>query len=460
MATGLLTAWLLLLLGLLTVRVLASWARDQSQEIAGIRAGDDFVRGVWRHPTLARDASWFTREGREAVELGTRAALVLAASAIALAVLVPLMIWLSPLLSCALLILAPLLGWSSRRRWRSAREWAGTEQALLSRFAMDESWGWRAAPEALASEQGPLLARRRRGASLALARERIKGGIRTIRGQALTESTAHIAGWILATLALLGWSRELLTGPDLLAFLAAALLAYRPIREAGRALPAWHRLLTVQERERAATHSVAQIPVGVLSARNMQVRTREGKILVDGPSFDLRPGGVFLLSGANGTGKTSLLAGLVGWHEATGILSRPKRLRVLAQEPVLPPFEPSRWSGTPTPQTLPLYPILFPNGLPCPWDAPLLEGGTRLSRGERARLALLCLTATPADLWIFDEPFSALPLAERAPLLRALRGILGNAALLFSDPLSIDPADAPVVWEAGPGQTGPRIYRL
>lgn len=457
----LLLSWLLLLLAFLTLRVLASWFRDQAQEIAGLRAGDRFVRSVWRRPDRDGNAPWFTREGREAVELGTRAALVLAASAVALAVLLPLMVWLSPLLSCALLLVAPLLGGAGRRRWRAAREWAGREHELLTRHAADETWSWRAAPEAVASGQGRPLSRSRRTASVALARERLAGGVRTIFGQALTEAAAHAGGWLLAALALLSWSRGLLTGPDLLAFLAAALLAYRPIREAGRALPSWHRLLAVLGRERDTARSVpAPPPAGPLIAHSLRVRSREGKLLVDGPTFELAPGEVFLLSGANGSGKTSLIAGIVGWHESTGVVSRPRIVRTMAQEPVLPPFAPSRWSGAETPESLPLHGVLFPDGLPCSWDAPIAEGGTRLSRGERARLALLCLTATPADLWIFDEPFSALPLAERAPLLAALRAVQGHASFLFSDPLSIDPVDAPVVWEAGPGQTGPRIYRL
>lgn len=462
-ATSVLASWLGLLFALLALRVASSWGRDQAQEAAGIRAGDRLVRRVWSFDGAGEETAWLTREGRDAIEQGARSALVLASSALSLVVLVPLMVWLSPLLSCALLVLAPLLGWIGKLRWRATRDWIAAEQSILSRHALDESWAWRASPEASASGSGALLSRLRRAASIELARARLRGSRIVTRGQASTEAVAHAAGWILASLALLGWSRGLLSAPDLLAFLAAALLAYRPIREAGRALPAWHRHQSVLERAATlakATRNDAIPEARALSVRNLRVAAPDGAILVDGPTFELRPGEVFLLSGANGSGKTSLLAGLLGWRNATGVLARPARIRALAQEPVLPPFSPSRWSGTESPASLPLFPLLFPNGLPCDWDEPLREGGTRLSRGERARIALLCLTATPADLWFFDEPFSALPIAERGALLAALRSIQGDAALLFSDPLVLDPADAPVVWEASPGRKGPRIYRL
>lgn len=461
MEAGRLALWLCLLLGLLGLRVAFSWGRDHAQETAALRAGDRFVRGIWSSSLGVDAAPWFTREGRETVESGTRAALVLAASATALLVLLPLMIWLSPLLSCALLVLAPLLGMAGRRRWKAARDWAGREQTLLSRHALDETWSWRSAAEARASGGGSLLSRLRRGASIALVRERIAGTSATTRGQASTEAAAHAAGWLLATLALLAWTRGLLPAPDLLAFLAAALLAYRPIREAGRALPSWHRHRTLLERVVVASDPAADVPVGDrLEVRDLRVVSPEGAVLVDGPTFALAPGEAYLVSGANGSGKTSLIAGLLGWRQATGVLVRPVRIRALAQEPVLPPFPPRRWSGVDDPTTLALLPALFPHGLPCAWNQPLLEGGSRLSRGERARLALLCLTAQPADLWLFDEPFSALPMGERTSILSALRGIQGSTTLLFTDPLSIDPADAPVVWEPEPGRPGPRILRL
>lgn len=459
---GLLGGWLAALGAFLVLRVVASWWRDLSQERDSLRAGTRFLRDLWTRasPPLER-AAWLSVQGREIAEHGERARHVLVSSTLSLAVLLPLMLWISPLLSVSLLVLIPPLGWVTRRRARLSRNWAGQEQDLLARHGSDEQWAWRSRPEVSASGFVPLLARLRRQAARTLHARRWSGVSLVVRGQAQTEAAAHVAGWSLASLALAGWSQGLLGAPDLLSFLGASLLAYRPIREAGRALPAWHRYDNLRrDLESSALRTPPRPACGPLEVRDLLVRAPDGTILVRGPSFRLLPGEILLLSGRNGSGKTSFLSGLSGGLDASGVHRIPTRVRVLAQEPVLPPFSPRQWSGALHPDSLPLLGVLFPTGLPCAWDEPLLDGGSRLSRGERARLALLCLTARPADLWLFDEPFSALPFAERPALLSALRANLRGAALLLSDPLSLDPRDASPVWEPGPGQVGPRILRL
>lgn len=456
-----LVSWLVVLAALLGVRVLGSWGRDRSQELSALREGERLVRKVWAAADAeGRNGPWLTREGREIAEQGARARLVLAASATSLAVLLPLMIWFSPILCLALVVVAPALAWTTRRRWRASRTWISAEQTALARHAAEESWSWRGVPEAAASGLGALLARVRREASSRLAAFRRDGAEILVRGQAQTEAAAHAAGWALAALALLGWSRGLVPPSDLLAFLAAALLAYRPIREAGRALPAWHRHRAL-EMERDRRPPLPPLPpIGPLEVSDLRVFAADGAVLVYGPSFRLPPGSAFLVSGANGSGKTSLLAGLAGWLPCDGIRQRPSAVRVLAQEPVIPPFSPRQWSGEPDPSRLPLATRLFPGSLPFSWTDPVPDGGSRLSRGERARLALVCLTARPADLWLLDEPFSALPYAERSAHLQALREIQGDAAMILSDPLSLDPVGASLVWEPGGGRKGPKVYRL
>lgn len=461
-----LATWLAALLGLLLVRVAASWGRDREIELHSIREGERFVRGIWssREIGSARGA-WLTREGRDVAEQGARASRILQSAAASLAVLLPLLVWLSPLLSAALLAIVPAVGWASRKRWKAAKTWASREQEALAENASEEEWAWRAFPESRASGFAPLVGRVRRAATSLLAVGRSQRVRQLVAGQALTELAAHLAGWTLAALAIVAWSRGLLAPRDLLAFLAAALLVYRPIREAGRALPAFHRFreLDAFPLESSPTSSRKGISAP-LEVRDLRVAAPDGTILVDGPSFVLPPGGALLLSGPNGSGKSSLLGGLAGWHRASGIESLPPRMRLLAQEPVLPPVSPRQWSGVRSPNDLPLFPILFPGGLPCSWDAPIPAGGSRLSRGERARLALLCQTSRSADLWLFDEPFSALPFDERATLLAALKSAQGCAALLLTDPLTLDPTTAETVWSPDSSHPrsskGPTILRL
>lgn len=462
-----LATWLAALLAILLVRVAASWGRDREIEITSIREGKRFVRRIWSGREFGSlQGTWLTREGREVAEQGAKAIRILQSSAASLVVLIPLLVWLSPLLSGALLLLVPAVGWVSRRRWQAAKTWASREQHALSEHSTEEDWAWRAVPESRSSGFLPLLGRVRRTAASLLAEGRARRVRNLVDGQAQTELAAHLAGWTLATLALFAWSRGLLAARDLLAFLAAALLVYRPIREAGRALPAFHRFrdLGVSRSETRAS-KVALPPGASLRVRDLRVVADDGTVLVDGPSFELEPGGALLLSGANGSGKSSLLGGLAGWHRAWGIESLPKCMRLLAQEPVLPPFSPRQWSGMASPVDLPLYPILFPSGLPCAWDESIPAGGARLSRGERARLALLCQTARSADLWLFDEPFSALPFGDRSALLAALRSVQGRAALVFTDPSTLEPSTAAQpVWSPedshGRPTKGPTILRL
>ena len=150
-----------------------------------------------------------------------------------------------------------------------------------------------------------------------------------------------------------------------------------------------------------------------------------------GLSFVLGPGEALLLSGANGSGKSSLL-------------------RLLAT--LIAPIEGVlRWNGAPVPDDVDAYrfalrfvshqdavkPLLtvrenlaFLSGLADPalatdrLDAaldvldmrPLARLPARLlSAGQRRRLALSRLAASPAPLWLLDEPGSGL---DRASLQR------------------------------------------
>lgn len=456
-----LAGWSLGLLALLALRVVGSWRRDLSQERAALDAGERLADSLWNrdHPPPLR-AAWLATTGREIAEQGNRAAHVLLSSLLSLIILIPLMIWISPLLSLSLVATTPFLTWVARRRSRSSRQAIARDQEATALHAQSEQWAWRSREECEASGFLPLLAALRRGdlRSLGLTRRGITKTL--VGGQAATEAAAHVAGWILSILALAAWNLHLLSSNDLLAFLAAALLAYRPIREAGRALPAWHRLRHLQDEIQQSSPAPLRPPTGLLEVRNARVHSREGIVLVEGPSFQASPGDAIVFTGPNGCGKTSLLAGIAGWRAMEGLRARPRKVFALAQEPVLPPFSPRRWSGKKNPDDLPLTPILFPRGLPLDWDAPIAEGGSLLSRGERARLALLCLTARPADLWLFDEPFSAMPQMDHAPILQALRALQGRTVLVFTDPSSEAAIQGTRLWTPADASKAPEIVRL
>lgn len=70
-------------------------------------------------------------------------------------------------------------------------------------------------------------------------------------------------------------------------------------------------------------------------------------------------------------------------------------------------------------------------GLPERLDAPVAQGGTNFSGGQRQRLAIARALMKRADLYIFDDSFSALDFKTDAALRRALKPETRNTAVLI-----------------------------
>lgn len=70
-------------------------------------------------------------------------------------------------------------------------------------------------------------------------------------------------------------------------------------------------------------------------------------------------------------------------------------------------------------------------GLPERLDAPVAQGGTNFSGGQRQRLAIARALMKRADLYIFDDSFSALDFKTDAALRRALKPETRDAAVLI-----------------------------
>ena len=68
----------------------------------------------------------------------------------------------------------------------------------------------------------------------------------------------------------------------------------------------------------------------------------------------------------------------------------------------------------------------MPGGL----DAPLVQGGTNVSGGQRQRLAIARALVHRPEIFLFDDSFSALDLATDARLRAALAPHTRNAAVL------------------------------
>lgn len=172
-----------------------------------------------------------------------------------------------------------------------------------------------------------------------------------------------------------------------------------------------------------------------LHLENLAIRRGE-RLLFDGLCLDLGAGEALALTGANGAGKTSLLraiAGLILPHEgrvrfvgAQGDLepedARSSHIHLLGHQDGL------KSAGTAWDELL--FQVLWTGGSETSARAAcrlldlerLLELEVRkLSAGQRRRLALARLVASPRSLWLLDEPMAPLD-SERRHLFGHLMG--------------------------------------
>jgi ATP-binding cassette, subfamily B, multidrug efflux pump len=93
----------------------------------------------------------------------------------------------------------------------------------------------------------------------------------------------------------------------------------------------------------------------------------------------------------------------------------------------------------------------FVEEMPERLEAPIAQGGTNVSGGQRQRLAIARAIVKKADIYIFDDSFSALDFATDARLRAALHRELGSATLIIVAQRvgTIMNADRIVVMDAG-----------
>ncbi|WP_240932939.1 heme ABC exporter ATP-binding protein CcmA [Pelagibius litoralis] len=172
--------------------------------------------------------------------------------------------------------------------------------------------------------------------------------------------------------------------------------------------------------------------MALFEARNLDCR-RGGRDVFAGLSFSLPAGGALLLTGANGTGKSSLLRLLAGLLRPVGgailwdgqpIDAEPgdhaARLHYLghldAVKPVLSAKENLRFWAALRGRAASIEPALDHFALSALADIP----GRLLSAGQHRRLALARLLASPAELWLLDEPSVGLDHASVGKLAEAI----------------------------------------
>ena len=200
-----------------------------------------------------------------------------------------------------------------------------------------------------------------------------------------------------------------------------------------------------------------------LVGENLACRRGE-RLVFRGVDFRLPAGGALVLTGANGSGKSSLLrllatllvpaAGRLLWN-GVPVSNDPARYRALIHyvghlDGVKPALTPRQmlgfWaalSGVRRPAVeaaLAAFGIERAADWPCRW----------LSAGQRRRLALARLIAAPAPIWLLDEPGAALDrdgMAQLDAAIAAHRATGGNVALATHDPAAI-PGGITIVLDA------------
>ena len=149
---------------------------------------------------------------------------------------------------------------------------------------------------------------------------------------------------------------------------------------------------------------------------------RRGLTLVEDLSVTVAPGQTLAVTGASGTGKTTLLRAISGLSDTdAGSIARPEgRLSQVFQEPRLMPWYSAHRNislvvGGPTPD-LTAVQWLERVGLASAGHLP----PAHLSGGMRQRVSIARALSTDPSLLLVDEPFSALD----RPLAKALRADL------------------------------------
>ena len=175
--------------------------------------------------------------------------------------------------------------------------------------------------------------------------------------------------------------------------------------------------------------------------------------ILQGVSFTARPGETTAIVGSTGAGKTTLVNLIPRLFDVTsgsmlvgGVDVRELDLDTLWAQIGLVPQRPYLFTGTvatnlryghPDATEEQLWDALqiaqassFVSAMPGQLDAPIAQGGTNVSGGQRQRLAIARALVKRPQVYLFDDAFSALDLTTDARLRAALRPITRDAAVI------------------------------
>ncbi|HEY0700143.1 MAG TPA: ABC transporter ATP-binding protein, partial [Micromonospora sp.] len=245
----------------------------------------------------------------------------------------------------------------------------------------------------------------------------------------------------------------------LMQILMAVMMATFMLMMVPRAAVCAERIMEVLDTESSVVPPAApvtEVPVrGELELRDVrfQYPGAAAPVLQD-ISFRARAGQTTAIIGSTGAGKTTLLSLVPRLVDPTGgaVLVDGVDVRELDPDELwrrigLVPQRPYLFTGTvasnlrygnPDATDAELWTALeiaqardFVEQMPGGLDAPIAQGGTNVSGGQRQRLAIARALVRRPEIYLFDDSFSALDLGTDARLRAALKPVTADAAVVI-----------------------------